>query len=138
MIHLKRILVPTDFSKTSEIAIDYARALAEAFDASVQFIYVVEEPYVHGWSGLGYIPDVPQFRETLRKNAQERLDKLLTSPERARFRAETFVKFGNPFVEIVRHAREAATDLIVMGTHGRGPVGHMLLGSVAEKVVRKA
>jgi nucleotide-binding universal stress UspA family protein len=138
MIELKRILVPTDFSETSQVALKYARALADNFKASLFVLHVIEDPFVHGWTGEGYIPDLPGFRERLATEAREQLNKVLTSAEREKFRAQLATKFGNPFIEIVRYAKANEIDLIVMGTHGRGPVAHMLLGSVAEKVVRKA
>jgi len=62
----------------------------------------------------------------------------LTDEERQLLRVTTAIVAGNPFVEIIRYARAHEIDLIVLGTHGRGPVAHMLLGSVAEKVVRKS
>jgi len=138
MIALKRILLPTDFSESSENAAKYARELAEAFDATIHVLHVVEDPYVHGWAGEGYIPDLPQFREGLAREANERLGKVFTVAERERFGIKLATKFGSPFVEIVRYAKTEGVDLIVMGTHGRGPVAHLLMGSVAEKVVRKA
>jgi nucleotide-binding universal stress UspA family protein len=138
MIKLKRILIPTDFSEASESAVMYGRALAEAFNASLHILHVIEDPFVYGWTGEGYMPDIPSFRETLREQSNKQLDKVLSSPERERFNAQVISKFGAPFVEIVRYAKEQEIDLIVMGTHGRGPIAHMLMGSVAEKVVRKA
>jgi nucleotide-binding universal stress UspA family protein len=84
----------------------------------------------------GYIAD--GYREILEKQASENLKKLLTDSEREKYRARLVTKFGNAFIEIVRYAKTENIDLIVMGTHGRGPIVHMLMGSVAEKVVRKA
>lgn len=138
MIELRRILVPTDFSDTSGVAAKYAVALAEAFGASLHLLHVIEEPFVHGGAPQGYIPDLQAFREPLRKNAEGQLGKVLTAADRERFHARLVTKFGTPFLEIVRYAKEHDIDLIVMGTHGRGPIAHMLLGSVAAKVVRKA
>ena len=138
MIELKRILVPTDFSETSEVAVKYARALADAFHASLNLVHVVEDPLVHGWTSVDFNPDLPSYREVLAKAAQQRLDKMFTGAERERYHAQLVTKFGSPFYEIVRYAKDEEIDLIVMGTHGRGPVAHMLMGGVAEKVVRKA
>ena len=138
MIALKKILVPTDFSESSEAAVKYARALAEAFDASIHVLHVIEDPFVHVWAGEGYIPDLPHFREGLAKEANAKLGKSFSAQDRERFRAQLVAKFGSPFVEIVRYAKGEEVDLIVMGTHGRGPIAHLLMGSVAEKVVRKA
>jgi len=76
--------------------------------------------------------------ENMENDARERLQNLLTEVDRDRFKAELVTRRGSPFVEIVRYAKDRDIDLIVMGTHGRGPIAHMLLGSVAEQVVRKA
>ncbi len=138
MIALKKILVPTDFSDTSAVAVRYARALADAFGASVHLIHVVEDPFVYGWTGEGYIPDLPQFRESLAGSARERLNQVFNPSEREKYHAAVCVLFGSSFLEIVRYAKQHEIDVIVMGTHGRGPIAHMLMGSVAEKVVRKA
>ena len=138
MPELKRILLPTDFSRTSEVALRYARTLADTFHASLHVLHVVEDPLVHGWTSVDFNPDLPGYREVLAKTAGERLSRVLTETDRERYHAKIVTKFGDPFVEIVRYAKEQDVDLIVMGTHGRGPIAHMLMGSVAEKVVRKA
>jgi nucleotide-binding universal stress UspA family protein len=138
MIDLKRILVPTDFSDTSEIAVNYARALAEAFNASLHVVHVIEDPLVHSWTSVDFNPDLPSYREVLAKAANERLGKVLTTADLERHHAQLVTKFGSPFIEIVRYAKEQGIDLILMGTHGRRPIKHMLMGSVAERVVRKA
>jgi nucleotide-binding universal stress UspA family protein len=138
MIALKKILVATDFSEPSAVAVKYAVALAEAFGASLHVLHVIEEFYVHGWAGEGYIPDIGSLRQAMREQANAQLQKTLTPADQERFHAQTVIKWGAPFVEIVRYAKEQGIDLVVMGTHGRGPIAHMLMGSVAEKVVRKA
>jgi nucleotide-binding universal stress UspA family protein len=137
MIALKRILVPTDFSEASEAALRYGRALAEAFDASLDVLNVMEDPFLFAPTAEGYVPP-PHFYEEMETATRDRLYKLLTDAEREKFRAKLVTKKGSPFVEIVRYAKANDIDLIVMGTHGRGAIAHMLMGSVAEKVVRKA
>jgi nucleotide-binding universal stress UspA family protein len=74
----------------------------------------------------------------MQRQAQERLDLVLTPDDVKRYSAVVALRSGSPFVEVVRYAREEGIDLIVLGTHGRGAIAHMLLGSVAERVVRKA
>ena len=138
MIALKRILVPADFSKPCEVAVNYAKALADAFHESLHVLHVIQDPFVHGFSPGPYVAAPPGYREELEKLAQDQLRGLLTDSERSRFSAILVKKWGSPFLEIIRYAKSENVDLIVMGTHGRGPVAHMLLGSVAEKVVRKA
>jgi nucleotide-binding universal stress UspA family protein len=139
MVNLKQILVPTDFSMASDSALRYGKALAETFGSTVHLLHVVEETPVYPWaSPEGILPlPLPAWDE-MEKQVREQLTKQLTDAEQRLFHAELATLPGNPFVEIVRYAKEHTIDLIVIGTHGRGPVAHMLLGSVAEKVVRKA
>lgn len=138
MIALKRILVASDLSEPSENALKYGKALAEAFSASLHILHVLDDPLVYGWTAEGYIASLKNVHAQMEKEATERLHKLLRDEERQEYRAEMNIKWGRPFVEIIRYAREKDINLIVMGTHGRGAIAHMLLGSVAEKVVRKA
>ena len=145
MIALKHILVPTDFSQTSEAAAKYGVALARAFNARLHLLHVetrhdleiiVERELVVE----KYLSETTAA--TLPKSvARELLKKVLTEQEDKELGAEYVLRAsgrGGPYVEIVRYAGERNIDLIVMGTHGRGFVAHMLMGSVAEKVVRKA
>ena len=136
-IAVSRILVPTDFSVFSEVALTYGKAMAEAFKAELHILHVLEDPgeYARKVESQAI---VGRLREQMDLEAQEQLGSLLSEDERSSLRAQTLVKWGAPFVEIVRYARDNDIDLIAMGTHGRGAVKHMLLGSVAEKVVRKA
>ncbi len=137
MIVLKQILVPTDFSEASEVAVKYARALAEAFQASLHLLHVMEDPFIYAPVSEGYVPPV-NFYEDMEKSACERIERILSDADRQRFHAQLMTHKGSPFVEIIRYAKNRNIDLIVMGTHGRGPIAHMLMGSVAERVVRKA
>jgi nucleotide-binding universal stress UspA family protein len=137
MITLKKILVSTDFSEPSDSAVKYARAFAEQFGAEVHVLHVVEDPFLYAPTSEAYVVP-PHLLEEIETAARERLDNVLPPADRERLHAQLVLRHGSPFVEIVRYARDADVDLIVMGTHGRGPIAHMLLGSVAEKVVRKA
>ena len=138
MLTLKTVLVPTDFSDASESALRYGKAMAEAFGASLHVVHVMEDLLAHAWAAEVYVSSMPQLRDEIEKEPRQRLGALLTEAERTAFRAETALLAGNPFLEIIRYAKAHGVDLIVMGTHGRGPIAHMLLGSVAEKVVRKS
>jgi nucleotide-binding universal stress UspA family protein len=138
MLTLKTVLVPTDFSEASESALRYGKAMAEAFGASLHVVHVMEDLLAHAWAAEVYVSSMPQLRDEIEKESRQRLGALLTDAERKTFRAETALLAGNPFLEIIRYAKAHEVDLIVMGTHGRGPIAHMLLGSVAEKVVRKS
>ena len=138
MIALKSILVPTDFSDTSAVAMNYAIALAESMDACLHVLHVLDNPLAYAWGAEAFIEPPADYYERIEKSARERINRVLSEQQKARFKAQIELCTGSPFAEILRYAEEQAIDLIVMGTHGRGAVAHMLLGSVAEKVVRKA
>jgi nucleotide-binding universal stress UspA family protein len=138
MLTLKTVLVPTDFSEASESALRYGKAMAEAFGASLHVVHVMEDLLAHAWAAEVYVSSMPQLRDEIERESRQRLGALLTDDERKKLRAEAALLAGNPFLEIIRYAKTHGVDLIVMGTHGRGPIAHMLLGSVAEKVVRKS
>lgn len=133
-IQLQNICVPVDFSDTSAAALNYAKALAEAFGAKLHLLHVLVN-----WFPDGDFPVSPQVYVELEKSARTQLANQLTPEETKKYTARTeLVSGSSEFVEIVRYARNQKIDLIVMGTHGRGAIAHMLMGSVAEKVVRKA
>jgi nucleotide-binding universal stress UspA family protein len=134
-----RILVPTDFSAPSDAALVTAKELAERLGASIHLLHVLEDPYstaAYATEVYGYLP--PGIKESWQKDAEAHMATVLTPAERAQFSATTTVIFGAPAQSIVEHAENNGIDLIVMGTHGRGGVAHLLLGSVAERVVRMA
>lgn len=139
MIVLKNILVATDFSEPSDVALRYGRAFAEAFDASLHVLHVIEDFLSRSWGAETYIAATPGLREEMEIQARAHLDGLLSEEVRRALKPTLVVATAlSPYLEIVRYATDAQIDLIIMGTHGRGPVAHMLMGSVAEKVVRKA
>ena len=133
MIGLKRILVPVDFSETSEAALKYGVALARAFGSQLYLLHVPEHP---GEAAEAEYP-IGLF-ETMQTAAHDRLGHLLTEEETRELHPVYKMHIGTPCEEIVSFAREREIDLIVMGTHGRTGIARVLIGSVAEKVVRKA
>jgi nucleotide-binding universal stress UspA family protein len=152
MIALKRILVPTDFSDASEAAVKYGVALARAFNAKLYLLHValrhdldvsaerqrVVDTFLSEMTA-GVVP--LGLDESMQHAARELLGKILSKENEEELRVEYVLRasgLGGPYVEIVRYAQHCDIDLIVMGTHGRGFVAHMLMGSVAEKVVRRA
>ena len=156
MIALKRILVPTDFSATSAVAVKYGVALAHAFQATLYILHVerhrefeaiVEAQRVVDEALGAAIPAMPAARvvepaDTVQHAAHELLAKTLTPEEEHGIHVEYVLRdsggSGGPYVEIVRYAQAENIDLIIVGRHGRGVMAQMLMGSVAEKVVRKA
>jgi len=136
-VELKRILVPTDFSDKSKAALIYGVALADQFGASLYLLHVVE--VVAGAEPLTLqLASRKSIEESIEAAAWDELRRLLSSEDQARLRAELALEWGTPFVEIVRYARSRTIDLIAMGTHGRGGIQHLIIGSVAENVVRSA
>lgn len=135
---IRKILLATDFSEASDAALDYARTLSTAFGATLHLLHVLEDLAAHAWTTEVYVAALPGVHEEMERQARERLEQLMSAEERAERGVVLALRNGSPFVEIVRYARDEQMDLIVLGTHGRGAIAHMLLGSVAERVVRKA
>ncbi|MGQ0637211.1 MAG: universal stress protein [Planctomycetaceae bacterium] len=137
MIELKRILAATDFSKHSQVALQYAVAFAKAFSAEVILCHVLESPdFLSQLPPVseGYFP--PNLPEIEEKHARAQCEQLLAATGLSHVRVA--LPHGNPTTEIVNLAKSDNVDLIVVGTHGRGAIAHLLLGSVAERVVRSA
>ena len=135
MIELKRILAPTDFSPFSEQALRYAVELANRFEAELHLLAVVDNT-----SPLFVDPEMMQledFQQQQQAGTQSRLDQQAPALDNLELLVRE-VRTGSPFVEIVRYAKEKEIDLIILGTHGRTGLSHVLMGSVAELVVRKA
>ncbi|SDJ52167.1 universal stress protein [Natronorubrum texcoconense] len=128
------ILVPTDGSSEVERALEYAFDLAQAHDATVRAIYVVS---VAGYGGLPMETPLDGITGALREEGEaavKRVEELAP----ADVEVETRVLEGSPSRVIVEHAQPDECDLVVMGTHGRGGIDRLLLGSVTERVVRHA
>ncbi len=138
MINLKRILWPTDFSENSRLAGVYACALAEQFGSELHLLHVVEDVLTMIPEAGMTFPPPNEYQPKLRASAEKALSQLPDANSALRKTAVRHVRNGHPFVEIVRYAKEAEIDMIVVGTHGRTGLVHVLLGSIAEKVVRKA
>jgi nucleotide-binding universal stress UspA family protein len=136
-IKVRTIVCAVDFSEYSDHALRYGVHLAQVFEADLKLVHVVELPFLPSYSLAG-VPDlslpVDEIEEGARANMQEMLERVRAEHERT----EGQVRTGSAFLEIITYARETEADLIVVGTHGRTGLRHMIMGSVAEKVVRKA
>jgi nucleotide-binding universal stress UspA family protein len=139
MINLSRILVPTDFSDNAKSALQYGAALAEKFASEIHLLHVYQDATASFVPEPGFAFAPPDnFMQELREGAINSLAVLAKSDVLKGRKVVTLVRQGPPFVEIVRYAREELIDLIVISTHGRTGLKHVLIGSVAEQVVRKA
>jgi universal stress protein A len=136
MIAMKKVLIPTDFSDCSYRALQYGLAVAEKFQAKPYIIHVWELPMTGGILPVEPYPEMVFTEE--QKAAKERLTSLTEELKTQGIDAEPIFAFGKPYVEIVKAVADLEIDLIVLATHGRGGLSHLLLGSVAEKVVRLA
>jgi nucleotide-binding universal stress UspA family protein len=138
-LHIRRILVPIDFSEPSEAARQYAFMLAQRFHSRVDLLHVVAAPYLYDpWGTEGVAIRMADLLRESEQVAQKQLLKLVpkTGPLAGRVTATTTTGFAvDQILETVDARR---VDLVVMGTHGRGLVGHLVLGSVAERVVRRS
>jgi universal stress protein A len=136
-ITLQRILVPIDFSDHSKNALRYAISFAQQFKASIDLIYVVEPTIYPADFSFGQI-GFPNVEEELRKHGEDELENLITKEVGGKVVSYKAVRTGKPFYEINQYAQERDIDLIIIATHGHSGMEHILFGSTAEKVVRKA
>jgi len=133
---IQHFLVPIDFSTYAEQALDYAVTLAKQLQARVTLLHVIQPPLIAG-ADMGVWPS-PAFVEELEAAVTRDLEGYLARVTAAGLEGEIAVVHGVPFQEILDTTKARQVDLIIMGTHGRTGLPHILLGSVAEKVVRLA
>jgi len=138
MILIKNVLVATDFSEPSDAALHYGREFARTFNATLHVLHVVDNVTLqYGVESYGAM--LPDLQQEIESAARTTLDGLLNEEDRAALHAQPAIVTGAAkAAAIVAHANEHHIDLIVMGTHGRGAVSRLLMGSVAERVVRTA
>jgi nucleotide-binding universal stress UspA family protein len=149
---MRHILVPTDFSQAAQAAIDYAVDLCRDLGGRLTLLHVIFADRLQnefpGLDALGYLSasrDEPQIAsergrdlEQWKAVALEKLNGCINAKWPTELAIDTVVVEGRPSERIVEHARTQNVDLIVMGTHGRGPVAQFFLGSVTENVLRSA
>src|SRR5262245_13215108 len=126
MIDLRRILVPTDFSTYSEVALNYAAALAEKFGAEIYLLHVVQDLALFIPDAVAVAPPIAAPVEQFTVAARKALERLVRDHPFAGLRVHQEIREGTPFYEIVRFAKEGNIDLIVMGTHGHAGLAHVL------------
>ena len=126
---LRKILVPTDFSEHSNKALEYAVAFAKQFGAELMLVHVVR-PYPVGPEMAPVDIESIQDAKTELEGLRTRIDQVV--------HCQTVLRTGDPRVEIISAARELDVDLIIVSTHGRTGLAHLVLGGTAEKIVRHA
>jgi nucleotide-binding universal stress UspA family protein len=138
MIMMNAVLVATDFGETSNAALVYGRDLARTFGARLHVLHVADA--ISPIAGEEFLPgELEALQADVIERATRQLDHLLASHDLTTTQAKPVVRvFENTAGAIVDYAKEAHVDIIVVGTHGRGPVSQLFMGSVAEHVVRHA
>ena len=129
---INKILVPTDFTDYSEGAMNYAKMMAKKLGAGLLLVHVIE-PFTYSVTDTIQVVD---HYGALKAIAEPLMDNLRKKIQKEKLQVDTAVLSGTPYLEIIKKARQSGADLIVMGTHGRTGVTHLLMGSVAERVVR--
>jgi nucleotide-binding universal stress UspA family protein len=135
MISIQGVMVPVDFSKESILAAKFGASLAEEYKTKLYVLHVMEP--VHP-SLRGYIVDFEQFQQRMIAQAKEDLENVIPKAVKDRIPVEFILEIGHPSYLIVEKAKELGVDVVVIATHGRTGLSHVLLGSVAEKVIRHA
>jgi len=140
MIVLEKILVATDFGEPSDAALAYGRELAITFGAQLVVAHVAKNTLTQGFGGGdGLVFVDAALQRSIEAGARRQLERLISDEGREQLDAAAVVLRSNaPAHAITEYAKETDVDLIVLGTHGRGAVAQLLMGSVAERVVRTA
>jgi universal stress protein A len=139
MIALKSILVATDFGEASDVALNYGRELAARFGATLHVLHVAENIYINAFGAESYAAMAPRLQDELVASARRQLDELLIDSDHSGPPTRgSILTSSSPASAIVDYARDNNIGLVVMGTHGRAALAHLVMGSVAERVVRLA
>jgi nucleotide-binding universal stress UspA family protein len=139
MITIKKVLVATDFSTASETALEYGRAFVRSFGGTLLVLHVVENVFMRSASSEFGAADLGAVMEDLEASARRQLEAAVRDDDRRELGARpVLLTATSAAAAIVTYARDERVDLIIMGTHGRGALSQLLMGSVAEKVVRTA
>jgi len=138
MFPIQHVLVPTDFSEPAEQALEYARGLAREFGSHLHLLHVVPEPHVYPWGTEMPTVSMTGLLTETEQAARDQLNTLATNTRLPADQVSMEVKIGSPVADIIEYIGRHHIDLVVMGTHGRGTLEHLLLGSVAERVVRRS
>jgi nucleotide-binding universal stress UspA family protein len=137
---MKTIVVAVDFSNATQGVLEMASGLAKAFNAKLRLLHVVEpEP---SYTAYGFTPDefpaLHAYQEEAKRRAVGKLEELLATVKLGLADAECQIAEGSPLYSVLDYIKEIGADFVVLGSHGHGAIASLLLGSVAEGMVRKA
>jgi nucleotide-binding universal stress UspA family protein len=138
VIEIKTILAPTDFSPHAEQAVRYACRLAERLGSGLHLLHVLSDIVPAGPDPMLAPVLPPEFYQESENQSLATLEKTLDPSWGCPSTVATAIRWGDPVEEIVSYASANAIELIVIATHGRTGLSHVLLGSVAERIVREA
>jgi len=137
MIQLKNILVATDFSEPSQVALEYGRNLARSYAATLHVLHVVEDVTMRYSAEVAFA--IPDILNDMERRAARELDATITADDARTLDVKKAIHISiGAATGITEYAKANAIDVIVVGTHGRGAIQHLVMGSVAERVVRTA
>jgi nucleotide-binding universal stress UspA family protein len=137
---MKTIVVAVDFSNVTSSVLEMASGLAKAFGAKLRLLHVVEpEP---SYTAYGFTPDefpaLHAYQEEAKRRAATKLEELLATVKPGLPDAQCQIAEGSPLHSLLDYIKEVGADFVVLGSHGHGAIASLLLGSVAEGMVRKA
>ena len=137
-MEIKKILIPTDCSELSKDALRIGIDFAKKFDAKLLLLYVANDTSPIALEDLQGLPNevAQNLRNAAGQRFQRQIEDFWNSLYDSEIKVELEVDTGDPFTQIIKVAKRSETDLIIMGTHGHTGIKHILMGSVAEKVVR--
>ncbi|MCF8127910.1 MAG: universal stress protein [Deltaproteobacteria bacterium] len=138
MVKIQKILFPIDLTDNSSKVIPYVLSLSEKYGSEICLLHVVED--FAKWGGGIYIPHIPleQYREDALKGAEKALSKVCEEQLQGCRNFQKKIAYGDPAQEILNAIESEDIDVVVMGTHGRKGLEHVIFGSVARKVVRRS
>lgn len=133
-LDFKTILCPTDFSEESYRAIDYGLRFAQVSDAALLLAHIVHFPSEHLFRDEGHVLTFDQVKIRARSLLEELRDQRLGGYSKC----EILIDIGDPYERLMAITKQRAVDLIITATHGRTSLDHLVIGSVAEKIIRHA
>jgi nucleotide-binding universal stress UspA family protein len=134
---IKKILIPTDFSASAMHALKYAIDLNKSFNARLYLLHVLQD--ITDFSEFNLSPTIlPQLYAEFEQNATNKLEEIVNTLVPKDTACDTYIIHGVPFYEIIQFSKDEGIDLIVIGSHGRTGIKHVLFGSTAEKVIKKS